>query len=356
LRALEIADRVLAAAENADLIAVVADALITKGSALCDLGRSYEGLGALRTGLEMARSGELPMTGLRALANIAATQTSRDPVAAVDASREGLVDARRLSLGIVISLIGNLAEAVQWTGDWSWVIDEAQVLLETDLDRGDRAFLIRSILPLRSWQGDAVEDELEEVDRLVIGLEDPQTVGLIHFARSQVALATGLLDEARNEAWECARLHAANAPLAYATAARAALWSENPAPARSDLAALENTHAHGPAISLHKATMQAGIAAVEGRSADALGGYRDALRGSRDGGLPVLEALTAIDMATLLDPGLPEVQAAAETAREVFGRLGAGPFLDRLESALDREASHAAKVGMRLAATMDART
>jgi len=43
--------------------------------------------------------------------------------------------------------------------------------------------------------------------------------------------------------------------------------------------------------------------------------------------------MTAIDMAILLDGTLPEVQAAGATAREILGRLGARPFLERLESA-----------------------
>ncbi|MEO8229183.1 MAG: hypothetical protein ABI628_05395, partial [Chloroflexota bacterium] len=64
-RAVETADRVLAAAEEADMIAIVADTLITKGGALGDLGRSYEAIRALRTGLELARSGDMPKTVLR---------------------------------------------------------------------------------------------------------------------------------------------------------------------------------------------------------------------------------------------------------------------------------------------------
>lgn len=64
--------------------------------------------------------------------------------------------------------------------------------------------------------------------------------------------------------------------------------------------------------------------------------YRTALRSWRDLGLPFDEALTAVDMATLLDPADAEVRAAAESARETLGRLGARPFLTRLEAALAR--------------------
>ena len=57
-RAIEVADRVLEAAEHADLAAIVADTLITKGTALGILGRSTEGLGVLGAGASLAEAHE----------------------------------------------------------------------------------------------------------------------------------------------------------------------------------------------------------------------------------------------------------------------------------------------------------
>jgi len=48
------------------------------------------------------------------------------------------------------------------------------------------------------------------------------------------------------------------------------------------------------------------------------------------------EALCELDMTVLLDPSDPEVGAAAEAAREIFVRLGATPFIARLDAALSR--------------------
>ena len=62
----------------------------------------------------------------------------------------------------------------------------------------------------------------------------------------------------------------------------------------------------------------------------------DAIRRFRDLELPVDEALTAIEMATLLDPAKPEVRVAAESAREILTRLRAQPFLERLDAAMAR--------------------
>ena len=46
------------------------------------------------------------------------------------------------------------------------------------------------------------------------------------------------------------------------------------------------------------------------------------------------EALTGIDMVSVLDPALPEVAAVAASAREIVTRLGAKPYLARLEAIL----------------------
>ena len=46
------------------------------------------------------------------------------------------------------------------------------------------------------------------------------------------------------------------------------------------------------------------------------------------------EALTGLDMAIVFDPTIPEVHAAAMEARVIFERLGARPYLERLNAAL----------------------
>jgi hypothetical protein len=87
-------------------------------------------------------------------------------------------------------------------------------------------------------------------------------------------------------------------------------------------------------IEADRTTIHAGLAALDDRPRDALGLYRDALRVWRDLGTVWDEALCVIDMASLLGPGEPEVQAAAERAREILVRLGAQPFIERLDAAM----------------------
>jgi len=80
--------------------------------------------------------------------------------------------------------------------------------------------------------------------------------------------------------------------------------------------------------------MGAGIAALEGRRGDAVAGYREALRGWKQLGCAFDEALTALDLATLLAPTereMPEASAVIEGAREALSRMGGQPFLRRLD-------------------------
>jgi len=69
---------------------------------------------------------------------------------------------------------------------------------------------------------------------------------------------------------------------------------------------------------------------------DAAAGYRHVLDGWHQLGHAYEEAFTAIDMASVFGPDHEEVRQAAERARDIFGRMGAAPFLERLEATLSR--------------------
>ena len=68
-------------------------------------------------------------------------------------------------------------------------------------------------------------------------------------------------------------------------AARMAIWLGEVAAAAADLAELDATGFHGPAIEAERRTIQAGVAALESRVVDALILYREVLRSWRDLGL-----------------------------------------------------------------------
>jgi len=144
----------------------------------------------------------------------------------------------------------------------------------------------------------------------------------------------GRLSDARAAWRHLADQEAGNAPEFRYRAARTALWDGDVEDARTDLAALDATGVHGSVVEMRRTTIRAGLAALEGRPADAMPLFREALSGWRDVGLPWDEALTGIDMATLLDPSDPYVRTVAESTRDILVRLGAKPFLERLDAAM----------------------
>jgi hypothetical protein len=123
-------------------------------------------------------------------------------------------------------------------------------------------------------------------------------------------------------------------PLGAPLAARAALWANDLGAANAAMAALNATMIRGEALSMDKTSIAALVAALQGRSAEALGLYREALAGWRRLGLAWDEALTVIDMAKFIGPAEPDVQTAAEWALTTLGRLGAKPYIERLQAAM----------------------
>ena len=104
-----------------------------------------------------------------------------------------------------------------------------------------------------------------------------------------------------------------------------------------------------------RARIAAGIAALEGQGADALAGFIDAIRAYEQLGLSFEAAAAVVDMVVVLPAAVasPPAAEAIATARATLTRLGAAPFLARLESGAERKpsGSGAASPGIELAPT-----
>jgi class 3 adenylate cyclase/tetratricopeptide (TPR) repeat protein len=336
-RAIAVADRALAAAERADLVELVADILVTKGTALGYFGRGYEALAEIEGGLRLAERHGLAATALRARINLGALLAPGDPQAALAIARAGLVESRRLGgRRPTLVLLNNAAEVAAWTGDWDLTLPELEELLAGDLEREDRVLVLGRLVQIRSWRGDPTDGLVDEIGRLVGETSDAAVLISVAIARADRAIAIGKLEDAAAGYRRAAALTAEYAPVCYVLAARASLLVRDAASAAADLEALGATGLHGPAIEARRASINAGLAALDGRPAEALPLYRDSIRRFRDLGLPIDEAFTGIEMATLLDPAEPDVRAAADAAHEILTRLGGRPFLERLEEAVQR--------------------
>ena len=134
-------------------------------------------------------------------------------------------------------------------------------------------------------------------------------------------------------------------PISLPIAARAALWAGELAAARDIVDRLEASPFRGQAIGLDLVTLRAGLAALEGRRADAIAGYREALRGWRGARLCVRRG---DGRARPGDPPRPDrardgrgARPRSRLARETLTRLGATPLLARLDEATAPKAAAA---------------
>ncbi len=342
-RSMQVADRVLEMAERADLVALVADTLVTKGTALGSLGRGYEGLGVLETGMHLAEQHGLAVTIGRARLNRGFLLSPGDPREALANDRLGLAEARRLGQRTWSDVfLTNAAVNARWTGDWDWALGELDELLTGDPERETRIIGLTATIQIRALRGDPVADLLAEAERLSGDATDRQVLVGVLGSRAATILVRGELLPAADAYRRAAALDS-GASLDYTDlAARASIRAGDAASAAGDLAAIEATGLRGPAIDARRAAIRAGLAALDGRGADAMALYRDANRRFRDSGLPFDEGLTAIEMATLLDPAEPEARAAIDAGRAILEKLGARPFVEQLDAALAHPAGRAA--------------
>jgi class 3 adenylate cyclase/tetratricopeptide (TPR) repeat protein/ribosomal protein L40E len=329
------ADRVLEAAERLELVGIVADTLVTRGSALIHIGRRYEGIGTIEAGQRIAAGHGLQGTVIRALNNLAALQVEIDPRASLAASREGLALSRKLGRRDA-HLLDNAFGGALRVGEWDWILAEIEDQRSQTDDRLMSLVGLSDLIGLRSLRGEPVDALLIEIEKLPTDERDNVYVTAVSQARAWAAFAAGRFAETRRE---CHRLAGALAEMiatSHLLAAHADLLDRNLAAAREDLAIVEGTSWRGRAQDADRASIRAGIAALEGRPGDALSLYRESMRLWRDLGLAWDEALCSVSMATLLDPSEPEVRAAVETGREVLVRLKARPFLELLDAAASR--------------------
>jgi hypothetical protein len=246
-------------------------------------------------------------------------------------------------------MVGNAMSCALRAGEWDWATDLLEEWLSNEITGSFYLELYADRAVLTALRGGDPTADIAEAERLVVGfMGDPQYPSYIHWARAWAALAADRLDDAQEEASASADLTGYFVPVSLPIGTRAALWAGDAAGAAALLARLESSLIRGQAVGLDRATLRAGLAALEGRRAEAVAGYRDALRGWRQLGLAFDEAMAVLDMAVLLAPTereMAEARTAIEWARETLTRLGALPLLARLDQATRGAVATAAPEG-----------
>jgi class 3 adenylate cyclase len=335
---LEWIERLLPIAERFDLLEQIASGLLGRGAALVKLDRSREGLMLLRGAHAFALTQGFGLVEYGARILLTFWEQWNEPGVGVALAREGLEIARRIgSRNYAWGMVGNGVVCAFRTGEWEWASALLEEWLTTETFTPAHTELLADRAILRALRGEDASGDIGEAKRLRTGITDTQFESYELWARAYVHLVGGRLRDARIDAEQAASTTSFFRAMAWPVAARAALWEGDIEAATARVKELDESGLRGLAIDLDRVTFRAGLAALEGRILDAIAGYREALKGYRSLGVEFDLAMAALDLAILV-PGAerraPDLEEALVGAAAIFGRLGAGPMLDRLEAAL----------------------
>jgi len=326
------ADRALALAERLRLDHIFLMALVTKSTAMMYGGHRREGRALLEGTVLDARAHGYHEAALRGGVNLASGTTESDPRASLEWTKEGMALARRLGLRSYDGYhAGNGSGAAERLGDWAWCRDAIGEMLEMDPERFEAEWLAACRDTPTAWTGDP---DLARGERLLAGAirdVDFQTELNASGWLARCAFADGRFDDAvrYGEAF-FRRADPSGGMIDFAMIGRFALHAGKVDAAQRVLELVGR--GPGDAGDHDLEGLRAGIAAAEGRTADAAEPYRAALAGYRAYGLRFDYALTILDMANLIGSIEPAVRAVIPEGREILAGLGARPLVERLDA------------------------
>jgi class 3 adenylate cyclase/tetratricopeptide (TPR) repeat protein len=334
-RAVELAEEVLGVAERTDQLLLLADTLVTKGSAMANLNRRREALALIDAGGRIGEANGFSNVVMRSINNALSNRTEEDPRAAFDSAAAGLALARRLGQsGWVHALAANYAYVSLRVGEWDTGIAELRAALADTSDALDRLLPLNNLVNFLALRGEPLEEEMTELE--AAAALDPSVSHQLYVAecRFWIALSGGRLRAARELLVALAALDRAAGAYVLGLAARHAIWLDDAEGAEADLAGFWAGMGHGGAVWATRVALEAGLAGLRGDRSRAGLGYREALRLIRDLRLPVDEVFLAVDMAYVLGPTDPLTAEVVASARSIVAGLHSKPLMALLDEAV----------------------
>ena len=297
---LEWADRALRGAERLGLDALATELLVTRGTARVRLGEPA-GLTDLRRAIERAEAAGSLNTELRARNNLAWLVVADDPRTTFETAREGFELANAMGVrDMAVQLADVACAAAIDTGHWDWALATAADLERRGVSLAYRVDLAAISAVIRALRGEPAPPGAELDGGIDLARIDPQVLAGVTHMRAWLAFVGGSFEDARMLAAQAvaASVGAERARQAQ-LAGRAALWLGDPDGVRGALRMLDEARVAGRATDAARATLEAGLAALEG---DPSAGTRfeDAAHAWRALGLPLQLALCHLDARRVL--------------------------------------------------------
>jgi ATP/maltotriose-dependent transcriptional regulator MalT len=331
-RATELSRVALARAERTGLIDAAARCLLTNGMAAFFQGRLWEGRALSVAASELAEQAELPELAMRAAMTVASITALDDPRDAVARQKEALDFARRLGQrGMEITVLGNVAEDARRTGEWDWVEQQLERAQGLDLEEADSVVVDAAVAALAGLRGTLDEETLGRMTQRLGALEDRDVGSSVYDLVALRAFSRGHWADAAAAWLPSVDISDYNAPYVLPRIAVAAVLAGDTAGAAAALDRLDSIGTRGRATDADRATVGAGIAALDGDRAAALAGYRAGVAAYRALGLTWDEALLGLQAAVTLGAEDPEVAGWLASGREILLGLGALTLVEQMD-------------------------
>ena len=329
-KALEWAERTLAAAERLDMVAEVAEAMNTKALVLQILGRFIEATTTLRGVLWLAEQNSLTQAELRAYNNLSFLLATADPRTALDVAQVGIERGAKVGARVWVTLLAsNGATAALRVGDWATAQGLMDTWLEASSDWVSQIELESVAAVMAACRAAPGSEPAQEFDSSTAGSSDPQVAALERITRAWVGLCEGRDADSITDAMAGAEHATGYAVMAYPLAMRAAVWSGNASRAAAAISAFDALSIHGAAVEATRHGMRSGMAALEGRTQDAVDHAVEALERWWNLGARFEYALAVIDASVAGGASQPWLGPHAATARGILEELGARALIDR---------------------------
>jgi tetratricopeptide (TPR) repeat protein len=336
-------EEAIALAESLWLPETLSVTLSTAGMLARADGQTERALALQTHALKLALEHELPSTALRAYNNLADLLQGADRYdEALAYGRRGLALARQVGdRPQEEQLGGTLSEALIQVGQWDEAAATATAVL-ADATLISSLGAVTSLVMIAVERGgvDEARDRLPRFDSLA-DFSDPEERAYRGMAHGMILAASGRHEEALAAATDAVdQLRAVGAKSlvitrAFDVALRAALAAGALTAADELLARLDTLRAgeRPPSLAAHATRFRARLAAARGETDGVDSRFTAACALFRELGTPVWLAVTQLEHAEALAArgALDEVTPLLEEAREAFQRLGARPYLDRLD-------------------------
>jgi hypothetical protein len=313
-------------AERFELIPTIVNTLITRGTALGNLGRLHEAIALLRGATRYAQEHDQPLAEMRAANNLGHLLAYDDHAGAMEACRTGMEQANRLG---DVRFIGSFSWAVAAYLDRDGRPEEAKALRDEVRDQvqlPDTSVvwyeLTDLIVRVEFGDGAAIAPAYDALRRSA-DEANPQSRASIPLTTAKLKLLTGELVGGYEAAMSVDGEHRLPDHLAVATVAAAMLGDCDRLAVVVE--GLRECQARGRMVVAMRDVASAAIAALRGRTDEAVAGFA---KGLSFRFLRLDRAELQALFATLVGSDVREARRASDAAYEVFSEIGATAYLD----------------------------